>query len=173
MKPVLATFTVVGPIIWCDNPQVRMWKILYINNNDFHHLGSSQMCAGAWYVFRTSKPHSGTLSYIFISITTNLQYLWFLCSLWWCEPPVSVVSCQCWCTRCHCRATRPHQPALVTPNMSPLFVNLATKTASDKQNIFNFNFLCVSCMLCLNWHFAFTQAETTDFQFETILISAR
>ena len=112
--------------------------------------------------------------YIFISITTNLQYLWFLCSLWWCEPPVSVVSCQCWCTRCHCRATRPHQPALVTPNMSPLFVNLATKTASDKQNIFNFNFLCVSCMLCLNWHFAFAQAETTDFQFETyILISAR
>ena len=32
MKPVLATFTIVGPIIWCDNPQVRMWKILYINN---------------------------------------------------------------------------------------------------------------------------------------------
>ena len=60
MKPVLATFTVVGPIIWCDNPQVRMWKILYINNNYFHHLGRSQMCAGAWYVFSPSKPHSGT-----------------------------------------------------------------------------------------------------------------
>ena len=59
--PVLATFTVVGPIIWCDNPQVRMWKILYINDNDFHHLGRSQLCAGAWYVFSPSKPHSGTL----------------------------------------------------------------------------------------------------------------
>ena len=61
MKPVLATFTVVGPIIWCDNPQVRMWKILYTNNNDFHHLGRSQLCAGAWYVFSPSKPHSRTL----------------------------------------------------------------------------------------------------------------
>ena len=38
-----------------------MSKILYINNNDFHNLGRSQMCAGACYVFRTSKPHSGTL----------------------------------------------------------------------------------------------------------------
>ena len=56
-------FTVVGPLIWCDNPQVRMSKILYINinNNNFHHLGRSQMCAGGCYVFRTSKPHSGTL----------------------------------------------------------------------------------------------------------------
>ena len=65
MKPVLATFTVVGPIIWCDNPQVRMWKILHINNNDFHHLGRSQMCAGAGYVFSPSKPHSGTLWDVF------------------------------------------------------------------------------------------------------------
>ena len=38
-----------------------MSKILYINNNNFHHLGRSQMCAGGCYVFRTSKPHSGTL----------------------------------------------------------------------------------------------------------------
>ena len=38
-----------------------MSKILDINYNHFHHLGRSQMCAGAWYVFRTSKPHSGTL----------------------------------------------------------------------------------------------------------------
>ena len=61
MKPVLAIFTVIGPIIWCDNPQVRMWKILYTNNNYFHHLGRSQMCAGACYYFSPSKPHSGTL----------------------------------------------------------------------------------------------------------------
>ena len=61
LKPVLANFTVVGPLIWCDNPHVRMSKILYINNNDFHNLGRSQMCAGAFYVFRTSKPHSRTL----------------------------------------------------------------------------------------------------------------
>ena len=63
-----ANFTVVGPLIWCDNPHVRMSKILYINNNDFHNLGRSQMCAGACYVFRTSKPHSRTLwSTYFIS----------------------------------------------------------------------------------------------------------
>ena len=48
-------------INWCDNPHVRLSKILYINNNDFHNLGRSQMCAGACYVFRTSKPHSRTL----------------------------------------------------------------------------------------------------------------
>ena len=38
-----------------------MSKIFYINNNDFHNLDRSQMCAGACYVFRTSKPHSRTL----------------------------------------------------------------------------------------------------------------
>ena len=27
-----------------DNPQVRMWKILYTNNNDFHH---PRLCAAA------------------------------------------------------------------------------------------------------------------------------
>ena len=46
---------------WSPNPHVRLSKILYINNNDFHNLTMSQMCAGACYVFRTSKPHSGTL----------------------------------------------------------------------------------------------------------------
>ena len=56
-----ANFTVVGPLIWCDNPKVRMSKILYIHNNDFHHLGRSQICAGAWYVFGTWKPNSETL----------------------------------------------------------------------------------------------------------------
>ena len=57
----IVKFTITGPLIWCDNPQVRMSKILYINNNNFHHLGRSQICAGGCYVFRTSKPHSGTL----------------------------------------------------------------------------------------------------------------
>ena len=59
-----ANFTVVGPLIWCDNPKVRMSKILYIHNNDFHHLGRPQMCAAAWYVFGTWKPHSETLCMI-------------------------------------------------------------------------------------------------------------
>ena len=57
----IVKFTITGPLIWCDNPQVHMSKILNINNNNFHHLGRSQMCAGGCYVFRTSKPHSGTL----------------------------------------------------------------------------------------------------------------
>ena len=60
-KPILGNFTIVGPLIWCDNPQVRLWMISNINNNDFHHLGRSQMCAGARYVFSPSKPHSRTL----------------------------------------------------------------------------------------------------------------
>ena len=38
-----------------------MSKILYINNNNFHHLDRSQMCAGGCCYFRLSKPHSGTL----------------------------------------------------------------------------------------------------------------
>ena len=38
-----------------------MSKILYINNNNFHNLGRSQMCAGGCCYFRPSKPHSGTL----------------------------------------------------------------------------------------------------------------
>ena len=60
----IASFTIVGPLIWCDNPQVRLWKILYINNNDFHNIGRSQMSAGACCYFRTSKPHSGTLWHV-------------------------------------------------------------------------------------------------------------
>ena len=40
---------------------MRLSKIFYINNNNFHHLGRPQMCAGAWYVFRISKPHSERL----------------------------------------------------------------------------------------------------------------
>ena len=57
----IVKFTITGPLIWCDNPQVRMSKILYINNNNFHNLGRSQMCAGGCCYFRPSKPHSGTL----------------------------------------------------------------------------------------------------------------
>ena len=79
------------------------------------------------------------------------------------EGPRSVLSVSVLMYMMSLRGDTPHERAVVTPNMSPLFVNLATKTASDKLNIFNFNFLCVSCMLCLNWHFAFTQAETTEF----------
>ena len=32
-----------------------------INNNDFHHLSKSQICAGADHYFSPSKPHSGKL----------------------------------------------------------------------------------------------------------------
>ena len=75
-------FTVRGPLNWYDNTQVCMWIILDINNNVFHHLGRSQMCTGAWYGFRTSKPHSGTLWAAFnqekalvgaFSVITNLR----------------------------------------------------------------------------------------------------
>ena len=38
-----------------------MSKIFYINNNNFHHLGRPQMCAGAWCLFRISKSHSERL----------------------------------------------------------------------------------------------------------------
>ena len=57
----IVKFTITGPLIWCDNPHVRLSKILYINNNDFHNLDRSQMCAGGCCYFRPSKPHSGTL----------------------------------------------------------------------------------------------------------------
>ena len=76
LKPVLANFTVVGPLIWWDNPQVRLSKILYTNNNDFHNLDRSQMCAGGCYVFRTSKPHSGTLCGV-----TGLCSDWYCCHI--------------------------------------------------------------------------------------------
>ena len=68
----IVKFTITGPLIWCDNPQVRMSKILYINNNDFHNLGRSQMCAGGCYVFRPSKPHSGTLWSV-----SSIKILWW------------------------------------------------------------------------------------------------
>ena len=51
----------MGPLIWYVNANVRMSKILDINYNHFHHLRRSQMCAWAWYVFRTSESHSEKL----------------------------------------------------------------------------------------------------------------
>ena len=60
-KPILASFTVMGPLIWYDSAQVRLWIILNIHNNNFYHLGKSQMCAGADHYFRSSKPHSRKL----------------------------------------------------------------------------------------------------------------
>ena len=83
-EPMLASFTIVGPLIWCDNPQVRLSKILYINNNDFHHLGRSQMCAGGCCYFRLSKPHSGTLWMAMCDVCSSL-----LSQVEWCD----VVSC--------------------------------------------------------------------------------
>ena len=55
-----------------------MSKILYINNNNFHHLGRSQICAGGCYVFRTSKPHSGTLCNAISRY--NIQEFFKICS---------------------------------------------------------------------------------------------
>ena len=69
----IVKFTITGPLIWCDNPQVRLSKILYINNNDFHNLGRSYMCAGGCCYFRPSKPHSGTLCVIFSAGLTARQ----------------------------------------------------------------------------------------------------
>ena len=60
-KPILASFTVMGPLIWYVNAQVRMWIILDINYKHYYHLGKSQICAGAGDYFRTSKPHSEKL----------------------------------------------------------------------------------------------------------------
>ena len=54
-------FTLTGPLIWCDNLQVRLWMILNINYNVSHYMGMSQMCAGADPYFRSSKPHSRKL----------------------------------------------------------------------------------------------------------------
>ena len=42
-----------------------IWKILDINDNDFHHLGKSQISAGAMDYFSSSKPHSGRLCIAF------------------------------------------------------------------------------------------------------------
>ena len=58
---ILASFTVMGPLIWYVNAQVRMWIILDINYKHYYHLGKSQICAGAGDYFRTSKPHSEKL----------------------------------------------------------------------------------------------------------------
>ena len=47
--------------------------ILNINYNVSHHMGMSQMCAGADHYFRSSKPHSRKLCYVF-----NLKLISFL-----------------------------------------------------------------------------------------------
>ena len=70
-KPILASFTVMGPLIWYVNAQVRMWIILDINYKHYYHLGKSQICAGAGDYFRTSKPHSEKLC---------TGYVWYLLS---------------------------------------------------------------------------------------------
>ena len=71
-KPILGNFTIVGPLIWCDNPQVRLWMISNINNNDFHHLGKSQICAGADHYFSPSKAHSGKLCIVIHNIPSMM-----------------------------------------------------------------------------------------------------
>ena len=50
LKPVLATFTVVAPLNWCDNPKVHIWKILNTKNNNFHDFGLSCSwdCLALW-----------------------------------------------------------------------------------------------------------------------------
>ena len=62
----------MGPLTWYDSAQVRMWIILNINNNAFHHLGKSQICAGADHYFRSSKPHSGKLWDAYLQKCNNL-----------------------------------------------------------------------------------------------------
>ena len=80
-KPILGNFTIVGPLIWCDNPQVRLWMISNINNNDFHHLGKSQICAGADHYFSPSKPHSGKLWGALSLISFVNYFLLFIISI--------------------------------------------------------------------------------------------
>merc|ERR1711952_614752 len=46
-----------------------MSKIFYINNNNSHHLGRPQMCAGARCLFGISKPHSERLCNVFGDIS--------------------------------------------------------------------------------------------------------
>ena len=43
-KPILSSFTIVGSHIWCDTPQVHLWMIFSINNNDFHHPDMCRSC---------------------------------------------------------------------------------------------------------------------------------
>ena len=64
-------FTLTGPLIWCDNLQVRLWMILNINYNVSHYMGMSQMCAGAGNNFRPSKPHSWKLWNVMFTFVTN------------------------------------------------------------------------------------------------------
>ena len=63
---------------------MRLSKILYINNNNFHNLGRSQMCAGGCSYFRPSKPHSGTLWLIFPEKITWKRQILPKCTLPWC-----------------------------------------------------------------------------------------
>ena len=118
MKPVLANFTVVGPLIWCDNPHVRMSKILYINNNDFHNMGSSQMCAGACYVFRTSEPHAVTR---FLHPLSTYYPIWLnpLFTL-----PLPYISSS---SNCHSLSTLPLYSSSL-PSLHPLFLLTGHKT---------------------------------------------
>ena len=75
-------FTVGGPLIWYDDPQVRLWMILNINYNDSHHMGMSQMWTGVFDYFRPSKPHSGKLWLVFVinEISTH-QFVALHCTL--------------------------------------------------------------------------------------------
>ena len=54
-------FTLTGPLIRCDNLQVRLWMIFNTIKNDSHHMGMSQICTIAGDYFRPSKPHLGKL----------------------------------------------------------------------------------------------------------------
>ena len=67
-------FTLIGPLIWCDTLQVRLWMILNINYNVSHHMGMSQMCTGADHYFRSSKPHSGKLCHTYLYM--HVDYCW-------------------------------------------------------------------------------------------------
>ena len=67
-------FTLTGPLIWCDNLQVRLWMIFNTIKNDSHHMGMSQICTIAGDYFRPSKPHSGKL---WKHETVKLKNQWF------------------------------------------------------------------------------------------------
>ena len=100
-------YTVGGHLIWYDNANVRMWIILNINCNPFHHLAKSQMCAGALGHFSGSEPHSGTLCDVFnrkwafctICISIRVENILFLAKiyfsdkvlLWVTQQPVTLL----------------------------------------------------------------------------------
>ena len=123
----IVKFTITGPLIWCDNPQVRMSKILYINNNNFHHLGRSQMCAGGCYVFRTSKPHSGTL-WITIAYILGRHAVLSWQTRWWSlevSPVAPMSRCMIWVDRWRNCLTWQHQDTLMhVDTWSTLMINL-------------------------------------------------